>query len=58
MFGLGYIEITIIAVVFLLLFGGKRIPMMMRSIGESITSFKQGIHDADDPNDSPTTPSS
>ena len=33
----GYLEVTIVVVLLLLLFGGKRIPAVMRSIGQSIT---------------------
>ena len=39
---------AIVALVFLLLFGGKRIPQMMRSIGSSITEFKKGINETDE----------
>jgi len=53
----GYLEVTIVVVLLLLLFGGKRIPAVMRSIGQSITSFKEGIHDSDDPKDSSTNSS-
>ena len=45
MFGIGYTEIAIIAVVLLLLFGG-RLPEMMKSLGKSIPSFQRGIAEA------------
>lgn len=38
-------EWIIILVVILLLFGGKRIPELMRSIGKGIKSFKAGLND-------------
>lgn len=41
-------EWLIILVVILLLFGGKRIPTLMHSLGRGIKSFKSGLHDAVD----------
>ena len=38
---LGTTEIIIIAVVLLILFGGKKIPELMRGIGESIKEFRK-----------------
>jgi len=45
------IEFLLFAGIFLLLFGGKRIPGLMRSLGSSIVEFKKGVGDAaeDDP---------
>ena len=37
-------EIIIIALVVLLLFGGKKIPELMRGIGKGVRSFKEGIN--------------
>ncbi len=37
---LGMTEILIIAFVVLLLFGGKKIPELMRGIGKGVSSFK------------------
>ena len=42
-FGAG--EIIIIALVILLLFGGKKIPELMRGLGKGVRSFKEGIND-------------
>lgn len=42
-FNLGVWEIIIILLVILLLFGGKRIPELMKGIGQGIKNFKQGI---------------
>lgn len=39
-------EIIIIALVILLLFGGRKITEMMRGIGKGIHSFKQGFEEA------------
>jgi len=50
--GLGGPEILLIALVVLLLFGGKKIPEMMRGLGKGVKSFKEGMKDIEDP----TTP--
>lgn len=45
---LGFIgtqEVIIIAIIVLLLFGGKKIPELMRGIGKGIRSFKEGMDD-------------
>ena len=42
---LGTGEIIIIALVVLLLFGGKKIPELMRGIGKGVKSFKAGMND-------------
>lgn len=34
----------IIALIVLLLFGGKKIPELMRGIGKGIRSFKEGVN--------------
>ncbi|MCX2475502.1 MULTISPECIES: Sec-independent protein translocase subunit TatA/TatB [Pedobacter] len=39
---LGTPEIIIIAVVVLLLFGGKKIPELMRGLGKGVKEFKDG----------------
>ena len=41
---LGAPEIIIVALVVLLLFGGKKIPELMRGIGKGVRSFKEGIN--------------
>ena len=43
MFGkLGAVELIIIAFVLILLFGGKKIPELVRGIGEAVKEFKKG----------------
>lgn len=44
--GLGAGEILIIALVILLLFGGKKIPELMRGLGKGVRSFKEGMNEA------------
>jgi len=41
-------EIPIIAIVILLLFGGKKIPELMKGIGKGIKSFKDGMKEVED----------
>ncbi|MCD8313233.1 MAG: twin-arginine translocase TatA/TatE family subunit [Bacteroidales bacterium] len=44
-FNLGAGEIVIIALVVLLLFGGRKIPELMRGLGKGVKSFKDGMND-------------
>ncbi len=48
MFGLGFPELLLIVFVVLLLFGGKRIPELMKSLGKGVSSFKEGMKDVTD----------
>lgn len=41
---LGAGEIIVIALIVLLLFGGKKIPELMKGIGKGIRSFKEGVN--------------
>ena len=41
---LGAGEIIIIALIVLLLFGGKKIPELMKGIGKGVRSFKDGVN--------------
>jgi sec-independent protein translocase protein TatA len=56
----GPVQMLIVVAVIILLFGAKRLPATMRSIGKSVTEFKKGINDTtdDDPakNDTGNTP--
>ena len=40
-------EWIIIALVVLLLFGGKKIPELMRGLGKGVKSFKQGMNEVE-----------
>ena len=51
LFGLGMQEIIIIALIVLLLFGGKKIPELMKGLGRGVRSFKDGINGKDDEQD-------
>mgnify|MGYP002623726498 CR=1 FL=1 len=44
MFGLRLPEIIVIALIVLLLFGGKRIPELMKSLGRGVKNFKEGMN--------------
>ena len=46
---LGVNEIVLIALVVLLLFGGKKIPELMRGLGQGVKSFKDGMNDVGNP---------
>lgn len=39
-------EILLIALIILLLFGGKKIPELMRGLGKGVRSFKEGMNEA------------
>ena len=45
-FGTG--EIIAIVLVILLLFGGRKIPELMRGLGKGIKSFKQGMNEVEE----------
>ena len=40
-------EWVIIALVVLLLFGGKKIPELMKGLGKGVKNFKEGMHEVD-----------
>lgn len=44
MFGLGVPEMLVILAVLLLLFGGKRLPEIVRGLAQGFREFKQEIH--------------
>lgn len=48
LFALGTGEIILLALVVLLIFGGKKIPELMRGIGKGVSQFKKGMKDLDD----------
>jgi len=41
-------EIIIIALCILLLFGGKKIPELMKGLGKGVKNFKDGMKDVED----------
>lgn len=52
---IGTPEIIIIVVLVLLMFGGRKIPELMRGLGKGVKEFKDGIADDDDNNDDDKT---
>lgn len=48
LFGLGMQEILVIALIVLLLFGGKKIPELMKGLGKGVKSFKDGMREITD----------
>lgn len=47
-FNLGTGELVLIVLVVLLLFGGKKIPELMRGMGKGVRSFKDGMREVED----------
>lgn len=43
MFGLGFVEIAIIAVIAIIFFGPSRLPQLGKGIGSAIANFKSAI---------------
>lgn len=51
---IGMQELIVIALILLLLFGGKKIPELMKGLGKGVKSFKNEMNGVVD-SDSPTT---
>lgn len=51
MFGLRLPELLVIALVILLLFGGKKLPELMKGLGKGIKGFKDGMKDIETSSD-------
>lgn len=45
---LGTWEIIVIVLIVLLLFGGKKIPELMKGLGKGVKSFKDGVNGVPD----------
>lgn len=46
---IGTTELLLIAAVILLLFGGKKLPELMRGMGRSVSEFKKGAKEVTEP---------
>jgi sec-independent protein translocase protein TatA len=58
MFGLGFGELLLIAVVLLLVFGSSKLPQLGQGLGESVKSFRKAFQPAgnDGPSEKPPAP--
>jgi sec-independent protein translocase protein TatA len=55
MFGMpGPMEMLIVLAIFLLLFGGRQLPSLMRNLGASAREFKKGVQGMDEELDEAT----
>jgi sec-independent protein translocase protein TatA len=52
MFGLGSQELLIVLLIILVLFGGSKIPELMRSVGQGVSELKKGLDDGKNGKDS------
>lgn len=43
--GLGFGELLLVLLIVVLFFGGKKLPQLGSSLGESIKNFKKGMQD-------------
>ena len=50
---IGSTELLLIAGIALLLFGGKKLPEMMRGLGQGVREFKKGVNEVKESNDTP-----
>jgi len=48
LFGLGPTEIVLILLIVLLLFGGRKIPELMKGLGKGIREFKDGMKEGEE----------
>ena len=46
---IGTTELMLIAGIALLLFGGKKLPEMMKGMGQGVKEFKKGMHEVSEP---------
>jgi sec-independent protein translocase protein TatA len=52
---IGTTEVLLIIVAILILFGGKRIPELMRSLGSGVREFKKGMAEGEAEKPAPET---
>lgn len=50
---IGSTELLLISGIALLLFGGKKLPEMMRGLGQGVREFKKGVNDIKEPDETP-----
>ncbi len=49
MLGLGSQELIIVLIIVLILFGGAKLPQMMKGLGEGMKEFRKATRDEDTP---------
>ncbi len=54
---IGFREILLILLIILILFGAKRIPEMMRAMGQGVKEFKKAARDIQSDDDQPASTS-
>ena len=47
-FGLGGMELVVLLLIVLLLFGGAKLPQLAKGLGQSVKEFKKAAKEADD----------
>lgn len=50
---IGTTELLPICGIALLLFGGKKLPEMMRGLGKGVREFKKGVNEIEEPDETP-----
>ena len=55
---LGAFELFVIFIAIILIFGGKKIPELAKSLGKGLKEFRKAIYDLDDESDAPNVPES
>ena len=50
---IGTTELLLICGIALLLFGGKKLPEMMRGLGKGVREFKKGVNELEKPDETP-----
>ncbi len=53
---IGHWEIIAIVAIILLLFGGKKIPELMKGLGKGVKSFKEGVNEVEKEIDEAASP--
>lgn len=43
--GIGFQEILVVLLIVLLFYGGKKVPEMMRGLGQGVKAFKDGMNE-------------
>ena len=46
--GIGFQEILVILLIVLLFYGGRKVPEMMRGLGQGVKAFKDGMNEPTD----------